>query len=182
MSHQRGHGRGESSKGMTGTRKIAPADARSDFGPVGSAQPAESAIPAPNASAVRSSVPTLPGFADVPERKRERDRPTRQVVAPEDADHARRVAERRQVGDETGFDVLARDEQLDGLDPRRAGRVDEVFALAHEQPLSLALPSRLEQLADELQLRVVRRRDHSVHSSHAPWKSVCATSSRSPPG
>src|SRR4051794_41946915 len=55
------HGRGASSNGASGTRKIAPAEARSAFGPVGSAQPAERATPAPNASAVLSSVPTFPG-------------------------------------------------------------------------------------------------------------------------
>ena len=48
-------------EGSSGTRKMAPADARSAFEPSGSAQPSESATAAPNASAARSSVPTLPG-------------------------------------------------------------------------------------------------------------------------
>ena len=45
----------------SGTRQIDPALARSAFGEVGSAQPGDSATAAPNASAVRISVPTLPG-------------------------------------------------------------------------------------------------------------------------
>ena len=52
---------GASSNASSGTRKMAPADARKAFEPSGSAQPSESAIAAPNASAARSSVPTLPG-------------------------------------------------------------------------------------------------------------------------
>ena len=77
--------------GASGTRKIAPADARSAFGPVGSAQPAESATPAPNASAVRSSVPTLPGIATCQSASVSGRAPLRQVSAPVDPDHARRV-------------------------------------------------------------------------------------------
>ena len=46
----------------TGTEKIAPIDARTAFGPNGSAVPGPSAtLAAPNASAERSTVPTLPG-------------------------------------------------------------------------------------------------------------------------
>ena len=46
----------------TGTSKIAPIDARTAFGPYGSAVPGPSAtLLAPNASAERSTVPTLPG-------------------------------------------------------------------------------------------------------------------------
>ena len=46
----------------TGTAKIAPIDARTALGPYGSAVPGPSAtLPAPNASAARSTVPTLPG-------------------------------------------------------------------------------------------------------------------------
>ena len=48
---------------LSGTRKSEPIDARTAFGPVGSAQPSDSATPAPNASAARSSVPTFPGSA-----------------------------------------------------------------------------------------------------------------------
>ena len=52
-----------SSKPASGTRKIAPAEARSAFGPVGSAQPRDSATDAPNASAARRIVPRFPGSA-----------------------------------------------------------------------------------------------------------------------
>ena len=54
---------GAASQSTSGTRKIAPADARSALGPTGSAQPSESATAAPNASADRMSVPTFPGSA-----------------------------------------------------------------------------------------------------------------------
>src|SRR5207248_4108076 len=48
---------------LNGTRKSDPIEARTAFGPVGSAQPSDNATPAPNASAARSSAPTLPGSA-----------------------------------------------------------------------------------------------------------------------
>ena len=49
----------------SGTAKIAPIDARTAFGPNGSAVPGPSAThEAPNASRERSTVPTLPGVAD----------------------------------------------------------------------------------------------------------------------
>jgi hypothetical protein len=85
----------------------------------------------------------------------------REIAAPVDAEHARRVAQRRHLRRQRRLDVLARDEQLRRLDPHGACGVDEVFALADEQPLLLTLTPRLEQPADQLELRVVRRRDHS---------------------
>ena len=61
----RSRGRGRSSTRCaraTGTAKIAPIDARTALGPNGSAQPGPSAtLAAPNASAPRRIVPTLPG-------------------------------------------------------------------------------------------------------------------------
>src|SRR3954447_1232008 len=50
-----------SSKSPISTRNVEPIAARNALGPNGSAQPSESITPAPNASAERSSVPTLPG-------------------------------------------------------------------------------------------------------------------------
>ena len=71
---------------------------------------------APKASAVRISVPTLPGSAT---RQSASDgRPLlgcRQVGATVDADHTRRVRGRRDLGEQPRLDVLARDEQLDRL-------------------------------------------------------------------
>ena len=99
--------------------------------------------------------------ADVPERERQRPRAVRQVCAAVDADHARRVRERRELGDERRLDVLAGDEQVDRLDAGSARGLDEILALADEQPLLLALPPRLEQPPDQLQLRVVRGRDQN---------------------
>ena len=65
--------------------------------------------------------------------------PARQVVAAVDADRARRVRQRRELGEQLGRHRLAGDEQLDRLDPRRARRVDEILALDDEQALALAL-------------------------------------------
>jgi hypothetical protein len=84
-----------------------------------------------------------------------------EVAAPVDAEHGRRMAQRRHLRHQRRFDVLARHEQLDGFDARSAGGVDQVLALAHEQALLLSLPPRVEQLPDQLELRVVGRRDHS---------------------
>ena len=54
---------GASSNPTSGTRKSAPAEARSARGEVGSAQPSDSATEAPNAPAVRTTAPTFPGSA-----------------------------------------------------------------------------------------------------------------------
>jgi hypothetical protein len=59
--HERTRFPGDSSNPLDGTRKSEPIEARTAFEPLGSAQPSDSATPAPNASAARSSVPTLPG-------------------------------------------------------------------------------------------------------------------------
>ena len=105
--------------------------------------------------------PDVPGVGHVPER--ERDRPLlerRQVAAPVDADHARRVRHRRDPGEQLRLDVLAGDEQVDRLDPSGAGRVDEILALADEQAELVPLPPAL-QLADQLQARVGGGGDHA---------------------
>ena len=57
--------------------------------------------------------PDVARIGDMPERERHRPHAARQVVAPVDADHARRVRERRHLGEQRRLDVLAR---------RRAGR------------------------------------------------------------
>ena len=65
---------------------------------------------------------------------------------------------RRDLGEQPRLDVLARDEQLDRLGRRR---LDEILALADEEP-ELVAPAPLVQLADELELLVVARRDHAA--------------------
>jgi hypothetical protein len=77
------------------------------------------------------------------------------------------VWQRRHAGEQLGHDGLPGHEQLDGLDACGRGRGDEVLALADEQSRLLAMLS-LRELADELELRVVARRDHPSHSSHWP--------------
>jgi hypothetical protein len=49
------------------------------------------------------------------------------------------VRQRRELREHLGRDRLPRDEEIDRLDPRRAGGVDEVLALDDEQPFALAL-------------------------------------------
>jgi hypothetical protein len=98
----------------------------------------------------------------VPERERQRQRSLRKIGPLVDPEHARRMTERRELRDEGSFHVLARDEQLDRLDSGFASGVDEILALADEKPLLLPLPPRLQKAPDELQLRVVRGRDHSA--------------------
>ena len=71
------------------------------------------------------------------------------------------MRERGQCRHELRLHVLAGNEQLDGLDPRVVSGKHEILALADEQALLLALPPRLQQPPDQLQLRVVRRRDHA---------------------
>jgi len=96
----------------------------------------------------------------VPEGEADRPRPERgQIVAPEDADHARRVGERRDPCEQLRLDGLARDKQVDRLDAFRPRRLDEILALADEEAELRALAAAFEA-ADELQPRVGRRRDH----------------------
>jgi len=90
----------------------------------------------------------------VPERERRRPRPARQVLAPVDADRARRVRERRDLGEQLRRDGLAGDEQVDRRDPGSARRVDEILALRDEQP-ELVAPAPVTELADELEPFVV---------------------------
>jgi len=90
----------------------------------------------------------------VPEGERYRPRPTRQVVAPVDADDPRRVRELRHLGEQLGCEVLARHEKLDRLDPRRGRRFDEILPLDDEKP-ELVAPAPVTELADELELLVV---------------------------
>ena len=109
----------------------------------------------------------VPGIRDVPERERHRPHAARQVVAPVDADHARRVRERRHLGEERRLDVLARDEQVDRLDARR--RLDEILTLRDEQP-ELVAPAPVVELADELEPLVVAGGDQAgVDQRVRPW-------------
>ena len=149
-----------SSNSLSGTRKIAPIDARTAFGPAGSAQPSESAMPAPNASAARSSVPTLPGS------------PTRQsasvtALVPRGRSAFRKTATTRggcpsvdTSASNSGSNVLACDENVRGLEAGIEPGLDEVLALDREQP-ELVAPAPVVELADELEPLVVARRDQA---------------------
>jgi hypothetical protein len=64
------------------------------------------------------------------------------------------VRERRDLGEQLGRDGLARDEQLDRLEPGIRRGVDEVLALRDEQP-ELVTPAPVMELADELEPLVV---------------------------
>ena len=68
----------------------------------------------------------------------------------------------RDGGEQLGLDVLARDEQLDRLDPGGRRRLDQILALDGEEPELLALALLREELADELQRRVRRRGDQAL--------------------
>jgi hypothetical protein len=71
------------------------------------------------------------------------------------------MGECRHLREQVRLDVVAGDEQLDGLDRRRRRRVDEVLALDEEEP-ELVAPAALVQLADELELLVVAGADQVV--------------------
>ena len=84
------------------------------------------------------------------------------------------MRKRRNGSEQLCPDRLARDEEVDGLEPGRKPGVDEILPLAGEQaeppPLRLGV-----QPPDELEPRIGRRRDHPSHSSHWPWKPRRAT-------
>ena len=92
-------------------------------------------------------------------------RPFRQVRAPIDADHPRRVAERRDFAQKLGHDVLARDEEIERLDARSDRRLDEVLALDGEEPCLEAVLAPREKLPDEPELLVLARLDQAAASA-----------------
>ena len=60
----------------------------------------------------------------------------REVGAAVDADRASGMRQRRDAGEQGLVDRLAGDEEVDGLDPRGRGRLDEVFPSTANSPLS----------------------------------------------
>ena len=89
----------------------------------------------------------------------------RQVAAAVDADHARCVPERRDLGEELGNDVLAGDEEFDRLDPGGRRGLDQILALDREEARLLALLARGEKLPDEPELLVSARLDQAASAS-----------------
>ena len=145
----------------TGTSNSAPIEARTALGPYGSALPGPSAtLPAPNASAERSTVPTLPGSLTPHSARQTGPTGRRRPALAVDADRARAGAELRHAGEHVRRDrdavepaALGHVDRL-GL-PARAGRgLDQVLALGDEQP-QLVAPLAAGELADLLELFVV---------------------------
>ena len=173
-----------------GTRKIAPIEARNAFGDVGSAHPGESATNAgPSASAVRTSVPTLPGSptcqraspvgASSSSGGQPSGRP-RRCAAGGPARKARRggLLDLLRPLEPLELDrPLGVDERLDRPDAGGEAGGDEILALADEQAELRALPSR-RKLAHELQARVRGRSDHETQSIVLAWPSRRASRRR----
>ena len=153
-----------------GTRKIAPIDARSAFGPVGSAQPVESATAGAERVGGAQQRPDVPRVGDVPERERDRPRAARQLVAPVDA---RSPAADARASRPPRAAPARRPRPRPAARRPDPARVDEVLALDDEQA-ELVAPAPLVQLADELQLLVVARGDHRRASRRATSDSVRA--------
>ncbi|HKX47326.1 MAG TPA: hypothetical protein VJM06_01570 [Gaiellaceae bacterium] len=65
------------------------------------------------------------------------------------------MAQRRDLAEKLRHDVLTGDEQLDRLDARRGGSLDEVLALDGEEPGLVPLLPRREKLPDEPELLVL---------------------------
>ena len=107
--------------------------------------------------------PDVARVADVPEGEPDGRLAARQVAPAEDADDPRRMAERRDVGQQRRLDVFARDEQLSGFDSDAARRSNEVFALGDEEA-ELVPPAAVLELADELELLVVARGDQALRA------------------
>ena len=97
---------------LSGTRKTEPIDARTAFGPVGSAQPSDKRDAGAEGVRRAQERPDVSRVADVPERERHGPRSARQVFAPEDGDDPRRMRERRDLREQLRLDVLARDEHV----------------------------------------------------------------------
>src|SRR6266536_1029651 len=101
--------------------------------------------------------PDVAGICDAPQRDRHRPHAPGQIIAPVDAEHTRSVRERRHLREERGLDVLARDEEIDGIG--RCG-LDEILTFRDEQP-ELVAPAPVVELADELEPRVVAGSDQA---------------------
>jgi hypothetical protein len=65
------------------------------------------------------------------------------------------VPERRHLPEELWQDVLARDEELDGVDAHGSRRLDEVLTLGREEAGLLTVLARREELPDEPELLVL---------------------------
>jgi hypothetical protein len=70
------------------------------------------------------------------------------------------VCEHRDLGEELGRDVLARDEPVDRLESRPQAGVDEILSLDDEQP-ELVAPAPFAELTDELEPLVVAGGDQA---------------------
>src|SRR5206468_1825404 len=103
----------------------------------------------------------------LPEREHDVTSPVREIRLAEDAQHPRGMAERRHRGEHVGLDIVARDEELDGLDADSPGGIDQVLALGREEPRPLPVLARREKLADEAELRVLRRADQASSAAFA---------------
>jgi hypothetical protein len=99
--------------------------------------------------------PDVPRISDAPECEHDLPSAARQVETPIDGDDARRMAERRYLGEELRQDVLAGDEQLDRLDADGRCGLDEVLVLDREESGRLALLARREKLPDEPKLLIL---------------------------
>jgi hypothetical protein len=64
------------------------------------------------------------------------------------------MGESRDFREERRLDVLARDEQLDGLDACSLSGGDQILTLSDEEP-EFVPPAAVLQLADELELLVL---------------------------
>ena len=74
------------------------------------------------------------------------------------------MPERRDLAEELRDDVLAGDEELDRLDPRRPGRLDEILALDREETRLVTVLARRKKLPDEPELLVLPRFDQAAAS------------------
>ena len=72
----------------------------------------------------------VPWIGNAPEGEHDVSHACGQIRPPVDADDAWGLAERRDLSQELGYDVLPRDEQLDRRDACRRSSLDEILALA----------------------------------------------------
>jgi hypothetical protein len=84
------------------------------------------------------------------------------------------VTERRDLAEELRQDVLARDEELDRLDPGGRRGLDQIFALDGEEARLGAVLARREKLPDEPELLVLARLDQAAWASAALARSATA--------
>ncbi len=86
------------------------------------------------------------------------------------------MSERGDLAQELCLNTLARDEEVDRLDPGRQSRADDILTLGGEEPALVAVLPRREKLPDEPELLVLARTDQAAFEASPSSSAAFAVS------